>query len=181
MGVFWVSSDIKALTVECHNSYSRSITEEDPIREVKMAIKRDETCICAHGDTFQYAEEDRTVDNGCERRGCPCTWWPILFENTATKISKWYSVNGAPIVNCDGHPSMKPTSARFTFSWGEECTEMMVYGRVVLKNGTVSDVVRKIDYIYHWDQQTWPQWLHDLYKLAMSEQQAQARRSMTAA
>lgn len=32
-----------------------------------------ENCTCTHGGT---EHEDHTPGNGCESRGCTCTYWP---------------------------------------------------------------------------------------------------------
>lgn len=131
-------------------------------------IKRDEKCTCTCGG---QDSEDHTVNNGCEQRGCTCTWWPVLFENTRTQIVKWYSVTGAPYfksrLNID-NTEIDPVAVKFIFYEGEECIEMTVSARVIRRNGERGDRVVRAG-LFIWNRQEWPQWLHELYALACSE------------
>lgn len=131
---------------------------------------RDENCACNHGGADQ---EDHTPDNGCEQRGCTCRYWPITFENVNNKveITKGYSVTGAPAMEYKtprGVKKLVPYAARFVFTDGD-LGHLHLGGKVVRQDGRISDQVQQVPNIYSWNQQEWPAWLHDLYKIACDD------------
>lgn len=96
----------------------------------------------------------------------------ITFENTNTKVevTKWYTVTGAPAMRKSSHEGdrmLVPMTARWTFMDGEP-TDLFLNGRRVLKNGSTGEPEQFPDIVI-WNQQTWPDWLHNLFKLACDE------------
>lgn len=137
------------------------------VREAEMT-KRGEVCNCTCGGS---ESEDHTVGNGCERRGCTCTWWPITFENTSIQVIRWYSITGAPHIKSAYHIDdtvLSPFAVKFTFyvfDGVEECIGVHVNAHPVRKNGTLSERVVQAPLFIH-NHQEWPSWLNDVYMRA---------------
>lgn len=97
----------------------------------------------------------------------------VEFENTnnRTETTKWYSITGAPAMKYDtprGEKSLMPSVAKFVFVDGD-VTTLSLRGKVVRQDGSVSEQTQQMPNIYIWNQQEWPDWLNDLYKLAYSD------------
>lgn len=137
--------------------------------------KRAEKCTCTCGGA---ESEDHTVDNGCEQRGCTCTWWPITFENINNKIeiTKWYSISGAPHMEHKDYATFAPMSVRFVFVDGE-CNGVFINARIVRKDGSVGDRYQQVPYVFSWNQDGWPIWLSDVHQLACADMERDLKTS----
>lgn len=100
------------------------------------------------------------------------------FEQTATKteVVTHYRVTGAPVIEHQVRKGrvLSPSVVRFTFQDGE-VTNMFVNGRLVKANGDISDKWEQIVHLYHWNQNEWPEWLTELYALALEEYRTEHR------
>jgi len=99
----------------------------------------------------------------------------VEFENTNNKIevTRWYSIVGAPVMQHSSYKNkdLLPVVGKITFQDGDATTLELV-GRIVKLDGSISERTMMVPGIYIWNQQEWPDWLHDLYKLALADQSA---------
>ena len=106
----------------------------------------------------------------------------VSFESTnvRTEITRWYTVTGAPVIetSVNGRSNLvrkfSPISVRFIFVDGD-CCELFINSYTVRLNGEVSDRVMVVPEINMYDRRNWPKWLHELYTLACSDEQAKYR------
>lgn len=104
----------------------------------------------------------------------------ITFASTNTRIEtiKWYAVEGAPImeatVNSRGQiRKYSPMAVRLVFvddgfTDVVRCTEITVNGYPICLDGSLGAASRNVPDINMQDQRNWPEWLHELYKVAQS-------------
>ncbi|HEY6018639.1 MAG TPA: hypothetical protein VIY48_01750 [Candidatus Paceibacterota bacterium] len=91
----------------------------------------------------------------------------IRFVNTTTRtqVSKYYTVEGAPAL--DGG-KISPSTALFVFEDGD-FKDLVVHGKLIKLDGSISDRSIKVASIYSWDQGNWPDWLKKLRDIAFYE------------
>jgi hypothetical protein len=96
----------------------------------------------------------------------------VSFEstNTRTEIIKWYAITNAPVMEANiGSFGLvrkySPMAARFTFVDGG-CTDLAINAYPIRLDGSLGESVRSVPNINLQDRRNWPEWLHDLYKLA---------------
>lgn len=94
------------------------------------------------------------------------------FENTNNQVQiiRWYSVGEVEALPNGVHKSimLMPYAARFTFKDGD-LDDISVYGKVVKKDGSLSDRKMQIPGLYSWNRIEWPAWMYALDKLARFE------------
>lgn len=102
----------------------------------------------------------------------------IVFEptNTMTQVTKWYAISGAPIIetSVNGRTNLirnfAPIAARFIFVDGK-CTDIFINAYTVRLSGEVSGREMSVPDISVHNTWNWPEWLHELYKVAQSDLQ----------
>ena len=102
----------------------------------------------------------------------------VAFESTSTmtQITKWYTVEGAPIIetSVNGRTNLvrnfSPMSVRFIFV-NDRCTDVFINAHTVRLSGEISERVMSVPDISVHDKRNWPEWLHELYKLAQPDLQ----------
>lgn len=99
------------------------------------------------------------------------------FENTNNQVQiiRWYSVDNDDDNDVEALPNgvhtnikLMPYAAKFTFKDGD-LSDISVYGKVVKKDGSLSDRKMQIPALYSWNRIEWPVWLFKLDKLARAE------------
>ena len=104
----------------------------------------------------------------------------ISFENTnnRTEVTKWYSIQGAPnmVHPRDSSQQFSPISARFVFVEGD-LMDLVINSYPIKRDGSLSERVKQVPEIHKWNQKTWPEWLHELYKLAVNDFAADQRKT----
>lgn len=104
----------------------------------------------------------------------------ISFENTnnRTEVTKWYSIQGAPnmVHPRDKSQQFSPASARFVFV-DSDPTDLIINSYSIKKDGSLSERAVRVPEIHIWDQKFWPEWLHELYKLAVNDFMADQKKT----
>lgn len=100
----------------------------------------------------------------------------VVFEATSVmvEVERWYAVTGAPVFA----NKFQPISAEFIFMTTVDSglskmpVKMRINARVIKDDGTMGDEFGQIPDLSARNNHNWPQWLHDLFKLACEDQAA---------
>ncbi len=97
----------------------------------------------------------------------------VEFENINVRIeiTRFYSVTGAPHISrklSRTDAEIAPVSVKFIFVDGD-FNEVVMHGKIVCRDGRVSERVIKVPSIWSWNQAEWPEWMHELRDMAFQE------------
>lgn len=97
----------------------------------------------------------------------------VEFENTnvRTEVTRFYKVTGAPHIErklSRTDTEIAPTTVKFVFVDGD-FSEVVMHGKIVCRDGRISERVIKVPSIWSWNQTEWPEWMHELRDLAFRE------------
>lgn len=92
------------------------------------------------------------------------------FECTSSKTTheRWYKVEGVPALE-GGLNGIAPMVVRFTFIDGVDPATMFINGKLVKKNGEISERWQQVMGVYLWDQRNWPEWLKKVLNQAVAD------------
>lgn len=93
----------------------------------------------------------------------------LVFERTNLRDETviWFKIEGVPAIE-NKTRKLLPMSVKFTFVDGDPLS-VEVNTNILKNDGSQSERYMKMPGIYMWEKSSWPEWLNEVYQLALSD------------